>query len=201
MFLIGGGWQNLCAMYLVTQLCPTLGDPMDCSPPGFSVHGDSPGKDAVSPWLLVAPCKGVFSGMMRNQGKGSCHCTEPSGVPRDPSQLHSIPDFSESPLDLPEITGTSRGNQGFPAPTRKRPRESFFNASGENPHGRRSSRKPLRRPRPRELRAFFSCMAWRAIPGPLSTTLWVKAQHEGALPPPCIVRKDPRVPHTARRGA
>ena len=27
-------------------------------------------------------------------------------------------------------------------------------------HGRRSSRKPLRRPRPRELRAFFSCMAW-----------------------------------------
>ena len=24
---------------------------------------------------------------------------------------------------------------------------------------------------------------------------------EGALPPPCIVRKDPRVPHTARRGA
>ena len=32
-------------------------------------------------------------------------------------------------------------------------------------------------------------------------TLWVKAQHEGALPPPCIVRKDPRVPHTARPGA
>ena len=29
----------------------------------------------------------------------------------------------------------------------------------------------LRRPRPRELRAFFSCMAWRAIPGPLSTGL------------------------------
>ena len=57
------------------------------------------------------------------------HCTEPSGFPRDPSQLHSIPDFSEAPLDLPEITGTSRGNQGFPAPTRKRPRESFFNAS------------------------------------------------------------------------
>ena len=39
-------------------------------------------------------------------------------------------------------------------------------------------------------------------PDPSSkATLWVKAQHEGALPPPCIVRKDPRVPHTARRGA
>ena len=23
----------------VSQSCPTLGDPMDCSPPGFSVHG------------------------------------------------------------------------------------------------------------------------------------------------------------------
>ena len=39
-------------------------------------------------------------------------------------------------------------------------------------------------------------------PDPSSkATLWVKAQHEGALPPPCIVRNDPRVPHTARRGA
>ena len=29
-------------------------------------------------------------------------------------------------------------------------------------------------------------------PDPSSkATLWVKAQHEGALPPPCIVRKDP----------
>ena len=23
----------------VTQSCPTLSDPMDCSPPGFSLHG------------------------------------------------------------------------------------------------------------------------------------------------------------------
>ena len=39
--------------------------------------------------------------------------------------------------------------------------------------------------------------------GKLKATLEqaLKAQHEGALPPPCIVRKDPRVPHTARRGA
>ena len=32
-------------MCLVTQSCPTLCDPMDCSPPGSSVHGDSPGKN------------------------------------------------------------------------------------------------------------------------------------------------------------
>ena len=29
----------------VTQSCPTLCNPMDCSPPGSSVHGDSPGNN------------------------------------------------------------------------------------------------------------------------------------------------------------
>ena len=31
---------------LVAQSCPTLCNPMNCSPPGSSVHGDSPGKNA-----------------------------------------------------------------------------------------------------------------------------------------------------------
>ena len=30
---------------LAAQSCPTLCDPMDCSPPGSSVHGASPGKN------------------------------------------------------------------------------------------------------------------------------------------------------------
>ena len=30
---------------LVSQLCLTLCDPIDCSPPGSSVHRDSPGKN------------------------------------------------------------------------------------------------------------------------------------------------------------
>ena len=30
---------------LVTQLCQTLCNPMDCSLPGFFLHGDSPGKN------------------------------------------------------------------------------------------------------------------------------------------------------------
>ena len=38
--------DRLCAVLcLVIQVCLTLCDPMDCSPPGSSVHGDSPGKD------------------------------------------------------------------------------------------------------------------------------------------------------------
>ena len=32
-------------MCLVAQACETLCDPMDCSPSGASVHGDSPGKN------------------------------------------------------------------------------------------------------------------------------------------------------------
>ena len=32
-------------MGLITQSCQTLCNPMDCSPPGSSVHGDSPSKN------------------------------------------------------------------------------------------------------------------------------------------------------------
>ena len=36
--------QSMC-VWLVAQSCPTLCDPMDYSPPGSFVHGDSPGKN------------------------------------------------------------------------------------------------------------------------------------------------------------
>ena len=36
--------MDMCACW-VTQSCLTLCDPMDCSPPGTSVHGGSPGKN------------------------------------------------------------------------------------------------------------------------------------------------------------
>ena len=32
-------------VHMLTQSCPTLCNPRDCSPPGSSVHGDSPGKN------------------------------------------------------------------------------------------------------------------------------------------------------------
>ena len=35
----------LCTYNVCAQSCPTLGDPMDCSPPGSSVHGILPGKN------------------------------------------------------------------------------------------------------------------------------------------------------------
>ena len=37
--------QDYKKLKLVAQLCLTLCNTMDCSPPGFSAHGDSPGKN------------------------------------------------------------------------------------------------------------------------------------------------------------
>ena len=37
--------QSLLSVHLITELCPTVCNPMDCSPPGSSVQGNSPGKN------------------------------------------------------------------------------------------------------------------------------------------------------------
>ena len=67
---------------LVIQLCITLCDPMDCSPPGSSIHGDSE-------YWNVLPCSP--SGDLPNSG------TEP----RSPTlQVDSLP---SEPLGKPQI--------------------------------------------------------------------------------------------------
>ena len=55
---------------LVTQSCPTLCDPMDCSLPGPSVHGHSSGKDTG------VGCHALFQGIFPTQGSNSglSHC-------------------------------------------------------------------------------------------------------------------------------
>ena len=40
---------------LVTQAYPTLCDPMDCSPPGSSVHGIFPGRDTGVVFAFPSP--------------------------------------------------------------------------------------------------------------------------------------------------
>ena len=37
--------ESMCVCAKFVQSCPTLCDPMNCSPSGSSVHGDSPGKN------------------------------------------------------------------------------------------------------------------------------------------------------------
>ena len=54
-------------MCLVTQLCPTLSNPMDCHPPGSSVHRDSPGKNTE--WLAMPSS---LSSQPRDQTQVSC---------------------------------------------------------------------------------------------------------------------------------
>ena len=46
--------------------CPTLCTPMDCSPPGSSVHGDSPAR--ILEWVAM-PSSGGYS-----QPRGQTHC-------------------------------------------------------------------------------------------------------------------------------
>ena len=57
----------LCCVVLVAQLCPTLCDAVDCSPPGSSVHEGSPGKDtAVGHHALlqrIFPTQGLNPGL------------------------------------------------------------------------------------------------------------------------------------------
>ena len=56
----------------IAQLCPTLFDPMDCSPPGSSVHGDSPGKNTR------VSCHALLEGIFPSQGSnpGLLHCRQ-----------------------------------------------------------------------------------------------------------------------------
>ena len=62
-------FKNVCVcvyVCLVTQLCPTLCDPVDCSPPGSSVHGDSPGKNTGGGSLSLL--QGIFPTQGSNPG-------------------------------------------------------------------------------------------------------------------------------------
>ena len=59
--------KDPCAVLcLVAQSGPTLCDPMDCSPPGSSVHADSPGKDTGVGWHAL------LQGIFLTQGSNLC---------------------------------------------------------------------------------------------------------------------------------
>ena len=57
---------------LLIQLCPTLCGPMDCSLPGSSIHGDSPGKNTR------VDCHDLLQGIFPTQGlnPGLPHCRQ-----------------------------------------------------------------------------------------------------------------------------
>ena len=61
---------HVCVLCLVAQLCLTLCDPMDCSPPGSSVHGDSPGKNTGVGGLAFL--QGIFPSQGSNPSLPHC---------------------------------------------------------------------------------------------------------------------------------
>ena len=64
------GYTNnpiLCCAVL-SQSCPTLWDPTDCSPPGSSVHEDSPGKNTG----VGCHAQGIFTTQRLNPGLPHC---------------------------------------------------------------------------------------------------------------------------------
>ena len=69
-----GNWgalkSHLCV--LVTQLCPTLCDPTNCSPPGSSVHGILQAR--ILEWIAISFSRG--SSWSRDQTPGLLHCRE-----------------------------------------------------------------------------------------------------------------------------
>ena len=42
----------------VAKLCPALCDPMDCSPPGFAVHGFF--QAMILEWVVISSSRGIF---------------------------------------------------------------------------------------------------------------------------------------------
>ena len=55
-------------MCLVAQSCPTLFDPLDCSPPGSSVHGMLQAR--ILEWVVMPSSKGSSQTRDQNQVSG-----------------------------------------------------------------------------------------------------------------------------------
>ena len=72
-------------LWFIAQLCPTLCDPMDCSPPGSCAHGDASCKN------MGVGCHALLQGIFPNQGlnPGLLHCRwDP--LPAEPPELHNV---------------------------------------------------------------------------------------------------------------
>ena len=63
---------------LVIQLCPTLCDLMDCNPLGFSVHGDSPGKNTA------VGCHALLQGIFPPRDQSQVTASQIDSLPSEP---------------------------------------------------------------------------------------------------------------------
>ena len=111
----------------VSQLCPTLCNPMDCSPPGSSVYGDSPGKNTR------VGCHALLQGIFPTQGSNP-------GLPHCGQMLYPL-SHQGSIKNLLANAGDLRDSGSIPGLGRS-PREGHGNSLQysclENPHGQKS---------------------------------------------------------------
>ena len=81
-FTTSATWEAYTVLCLVAQSCPTLCNPVDCSPSGSSVHGDTPGKNI----RVGCPPPGIFPTQGLNPGLSHCrwifYCLSHQGSPR-----------------------------------------------------------------------------------------------------------------------
>ena len=78
-------------MVFVTKFCPTLCDPRDCSPPGFSVHEVSQAR--ILEWVAIS----FFRGSSQSKDQTHISCTdrwilaaEPPGKPISLSSIFRV---------------------------------------------------------------------------------------------------------------
>ena len=74
-------FEHIILNMLVTQLCPTLCDPLDCSPPGFSAHGFSRQETGVGSHSLLQE---IFPGI-----EHMSPTLQVDSFPFDPPEKHS----------------------------------------------------------------------------------------------------------------
>ena len=107
----------MCAQLL--QSCPTLWDPIDCSPPGFSVHRNL--QTRILEWVSMPSSRGTYP--PRNRTPISCvfciagrfFTSEPPGKPRQ----HTVTQMIKL-LKLNMLYGLEEaGNQLVSSPFRK----------------------------------------------------------------------------------
>ena len=73
---------------LAAQSCPTLCDPVDCSPRASSVHGDSPGNNTGVG--SRSPPQGIFPTRLSHQGSLLAGVR----IPAPPHPSYMLPDLS-----------------------------------------------------------------------------------------------------------
>ena len=93
---------------LIAQSCPILFDPMDCSPPGSSFHGDSPGKNTG------VGCHALLQGIFKPRSPILQADSLPSSHEGNPRILEWVAyPFSRGSFQFRNWTGTSCITGGF----------------------------------------------------------------------------------------